>query len=55
MSTQKKMVTAMKNNKGKTIRIKKYSESCLDAKQIYDALNYKMVTYYMKKSVVLEN
>ena len=54
MSTQKEVITTMKNDKGKTIRIKKCSEQSVEAKQIYDALNYKMVPYYMKKSVILE-
>lgn len=55
MNTQKEVVTTMKNNKGKTILIKKCSEPSVEAKQIYDALDYKMVPYYMKKSVVPEN
>jgi len=43
MNTQKEVVTTVKNSKGKTIRIKKCSEPSVEAKRIYDAMNYKMV------------
>jgi len=35
--------------------IKKCSEPSVEAKQIYNALDYQMVPYYMRKSVVPEN
>jgi len=44
----------MQNEKGKTIRIKKCSVPPVGAKQIYEALGYKTVPYYMKKSVLPE-
>ena len=46
--------TTLKNKKGETIRIKKCSVPSVDAKQIYEALGYKTVPYYMKKSVLPE-
>jgi len=55
MNTQKEVATTMKDNKGKTLMIKKCSVPSVEAKKIYDALNYKMVPYFMKKSVVPEN
>jgi hypothetical protein len=54
MNTQKEVVTTLKNKKGKTIRIKKCSVPSVEAKQIYEALGYKTVPYYMKKSVLPE-
>lgn len=54
MNTQKEVVTTIKNKKGKTIRIKKCSVPSVKAKQIYEALGYKTVPYYMKKSVLPE-
>ncbi len=55
MNTQKEVTTAMKNKKGETVLIKKCSVPSLEAKQIYDALNFKPAPYYMKKSVVPES
>jgi transposase len=54
MNTQKEVVTTLKNKKGETIRIKKCSVPSVEAKQIYEALGYKTVPYYMKKSVLPE-
>jgi transposase len=54
MNTQKEVVTTLKNKKGKTIRIKKCSVPSVEAKQIYEALGYKTVPYYLKKSVLPE-
>ncbi len=54
MSTQKEVITIMKNKKGETIRIKKCSSPSAQAKQIYNALEYKFNPYHMKKSVVPE-
>jgi len=54
MNTQKEVVTTIKNKKGKTIRIKKCSVPSVGAKQIYEALVYKTVPYYMKNSVLPE-
>jgi hypothetical protein len=48
------VVTTLKNKKGETIRIKKCSVPSVEAKQIYEALGYKTVPYYMKKSVLPE-
>jgi hypothetical protein len=45
----------MKNDKGQVIRIKKCTTPTLEAKQIYKALGYEEMPYYMKKSVVPEN
>lgn len=54
MNTQKEITSTMKGKNGKTIMIKKCSTPTIDAKQIYDALNYKHNPYFMKKSVVPE-
>jgi len=54
MNTQKEVVTTLKPKKGKTIRVKKCSVPSVEAKQIYEALGYKTVPYYMKKSVLPE-
>ena len=54
MNTQKEVTTTMKNKKGETILIKKCSTPTVDAKRIYDALNYKHNPYFMRKSVVPE-
>jgi hypothetical protein len=54
MNSQKEVTTTMKNNKGKTIMIKKCSVPSVGAKQIYDALGFKTVPYYMKKYVLPE-
>lgn len=54
MNTQKEIATTMKNKKGETILIKKCSTPTIEAKGIYDALNYKHNPYFMKKSVVPE-
>ena len=55
MNTQKKGTTTMKINKGKTIMIKKCNEPSVEGKQKYDALDYKMVSSYMRKSVIPDN
>ena len=54
MNTQKEVVTTIEHKKGETIRIKKCSVPSVEAKQIYEALGYKIVPYYMKKSVLPE-
>jgi len=54
MNTQKEVTTTIENKKGETIKIKKCSVPSVDAKQIYEALGYKIVPYYMKKSVLPE-
>lgn len=54
MNTQKEVITTIKNEKGETIMIKKCSVPSLEAKQIYDAMNYQYTPYFMKKSVVPE-
>ncbi len=54
MNTQKEVASTMKNKKGETIMIKKCSVPSFEARRIYDALNYKTIPYYMKKSVVPE-
>jgi hypothetical protein len=54
MNTQKEVVTTIEHKTGKTIRIKKCSVPSVEAKQIYEALGYKIVPYYMKKSVLPE-
>jgi len=54
MNTQKEVTTTIENKKGETIKIKKCSVPSVDAKQIYEALGYKTVPYYMKKSVLPE-
>ena len=55
MNTQKQVLTTMKNDKGQVIRIKKCTTPTLEAKQIYKALGYEEMPFYMKKSVVPEN
>jgi len=54
MNTQKEITTTMKNKKGETILIKKCSTPTIEARRIYDALNYKHNPYFMRKSVVPE-
>ncbi|NMA30314.1 MAG: IS1634 family transposase [Candidatus Methanofastidiosa archaeon] len=54
MNTQKEITTTMKNKKGGTILIKKCSTPIIEARRIYDALNYKHNPYFMRKSVVPE-
>jgi len=54
MNTQKEITTTIKNKKGETVLIKKCSTPKLEARKIYDALNYKHNPYFMKKSVVPE-
>jgi len=54
MNTQKEVTTTMKTKTGEKIMIKKCSTPSVEARQIYDALNYKHNPYYIKKSVVPE-
>jgi len=54
MNTQKEVYSTMKNKKDETIIIKKCSVPSIQAKQIYEALEYDTNPYYMKKSVVPE-
>ena len=53
MNAQKE-ITTMKNKKGETILIKKYSTPTIETRRIYDALNYKRNPYFMRKSVAPE-
>ena len=54
MNTQKEVISSMRCKSGKIIMIKKCSSPTVQAKQIYDALDYKYSPYFMKKSVVPE-
>lgn len=54
MNTQKMVTTTMRNKKGNLIRIKKASTPSVNAKRIYEALEYKQQPFIMKKSVVPE-
>lgn len=54
MNTQKEVISTIKSENNKTIRLKKCSTPSVDAKQIYGALRYKENPYYLKKSVVPE-
>lgn len=54
MSTQKEVVTTMRNKDNQLIRIKKCSKPNAGARQIYDALGLKHQPYFQKKSVVPE-
>lgn len=54
MNTQKEVTSTIKCKSGKVIMIKKCSTPTVEAKQIYDALDYKKLPYFMKKSVVPE-
>lgn len=54
MNTQKEVTSTLKCKSGKIIMIKKCSTPSVEAKQIYDALDYKHNPYFMKKSVVPE-
>ena len=52
MSTQKEVVTTMRNKENQLIRIKKCSKPNAGARQIYDALGLKYQPFFQRKSVV---
>jgi len=52
MSTQKCVTTSVENINGETISIRQCTELNINAKQLYDLLNYKYVPFVRKKSVV---
>jgi len=54
MNTQKEVTSLIENKKGDSIILKKCSTPKVEAKEIYDALNFKHNPYFMKKSVVPE-
>ena len=54
MSTQKEVVTTMRNKENQVIWLKKCSKPQASARQIYDALGLKYQPYFQKKSVVPE-
>jgi hypothetical protein len=54
MSTQKEVVTTIRNKKKKLKWIKKCSKPNGGTRQIYDALGLKYQPYFQKKSVVPE-
>ena len=53
MNTQKCVTTTMENIDGEKISIRQCTEPTQKTKQIYDLMNYKLVPFYRKKSVVL--
>jgi len=54
MNTQKEVTSLIENKNGNTIILKKCSTPKVEAKEIYDALNFEHNPYFMKKSVVPE-
>lgn len=54
MNTQKEVTSLIETKNGKTIILKKCSTPKVEAKRIYNALNFEYNPYFMKKSVVPE-
>ncbi len=54
MNTQKEVTSLIETKNGKTIILKKCSTPKVEAKKIYNALNFKQNPYFIKKSVVPE-
>ncbi len=53
MNTQKCVTTTFKNVQGQIVSIRQCTEPTLKAKLIYSVMNYKIVPFYRKKSVVI--
>jgi hypothetical protein len=53
MNTQKCVTTTVKNIQGNMVTIRQCTEPTLRVKHIYNLMNYKVVPFYRKKSVVI--
>ena len=53
MNTQKLVTTSVENRQKQTLSIRKCTEPTKKAKQIYNLMNYKIMPFYRKKSVVI--
>jgi hypothetical protein len=53
MNTQKCVTTTVKNIKGETVAVRQCTEPTQNVKHIYNLMNYKIVPFYRKKSVVI--